>query len=143
LTPPAAAGILARVDRKEVRVASTATAAKRSFGQPDETRPFQEGMGQLEVISIGDYDVGLGTFEPGWQWSKHVKPIAGTDSCQANHTGYVVSGRMVIRMNNGDEVEVGPGDTFHLPPGHDAWVVGDEACKMFDFTGVTRYAKPT
>jgi cupin domain len=123
-------------------LATTVTVVRKSFDQPDETRPFAEDMGHINVISIGDYDVGLGTFEPGWQWSKHVKPIAGTDSCQSNHNGFIVSGRMMIRMNNGDEVELGPGDAFHIPPGHDAWIVGDEACVTYDFTGVKRYAKP-
>lgn len=124
-------------------MATTATTVKRSFDQPDDTRPFQDGKGQMKVVSVGDFDVGMGTFEPGWQWSKHVKPIAGTDSCQSNHTGFVISGRMTIRMDNGDEIELGPGDAFHIPPGHDAWVDASEPCVMFDFTGVKRYAKPT
>ena len=82
-----------------------------------------------------------GTFEPGWRWSEHVKPIAETDSCQAAHLGYVLSGRMHIVMDDGTEGEVGPGDAFSIPPGHDAWTVGDEACVLVDFGQVGDYAK--
>ena len=70
--------------------------------------------------------VGHGTFEPGWRWSEHVKPLSGTDSCQVEHIGYVLKGRMKVVMDGGEELEVGPGDVFHMPPGHDAWIVGDE-----------------
>src|SRR5436309_3840560 len=96
---------------------------KKNLGSPDETRPFQ-GKGHMQVIAIGESTIGRGTFEPGWKWSEHVKPIAGTDSCQANHTGYVLSGRMRIRASDGKEIEVGPGDALVAAPGHDAWVVG-------------------
>jgi quercetin dioxygenase-like cupin family protein len=71
-----------------------------------------------------------------------VKPIAGTDSCQAAHTGVCVQGRMVVRMDDGTEVEYGPGDAFYMAPGHDAWIVGDEACILYDITGAGNYAKP-
>jgi quercetin dioxygenase-like cupin family protein len=72
-----------------------------------------------------------------------VKPIAGTSSCQAAHAGYVLSGRMRIVMDDGTEGEMGPGDFFVIPPGHDAWTVGNEACVAFDFTGATSYAQAT
>ena len=115
---------------------------RKPVDSPDEVRPFKDGKGKLQVYTLGDHIVGRGEFEPGWRWSEHVKPIAGTDSCQASHTGYVVQGRMIVRMNDGAEVEYGPGDMFYMPPGHDAWVVGDERCVMIDATGVARYAKP-
>jgi quercetin dioxygenase-like cupin family protein len=124
-------------------MATATTGMKRSFDQPDETRPFAENMGEMKIISVGDHEVGLGTYKPGWQWSKHVKPIAGGDACQADHNGFMISGRMTIRMNNGDEIEIGPGEAFHIPPGHDAWVVGDEPAVLYDFTGTKRYAKPS
>src|SRR3954463_12720539 len=95
----------------------------KRFDSPDETRPF-EGKGQAEVINVGGHVVGRATFEPGWRWSVNVKPIAGTDSCQVSHLGYIVSGRMRIWMDDGSEGEVGPGDVFALPPGHDAETVG-------------------
>jgi quercetin dioxygenase-like cupin family protein len=106
-----------------------------------EHRPFKDGKGQLEVVETGTGMVGRATFEPGWKWSEHVKPIAGTDSCQAPHMGYIVSGRMHIVMDDGTEEEFGPGDVMIAPPGHDAWTVGDEACVAIDWQGVADYAK--
>jgi hypothetical protein len=112
----------------------------KSFDSPDETRPF-EGKGQAEVVEIGGRTVGRGTFEPGWRWSQNVKPIAQTDSCEVSHLGYVISGRMKVFMDDGSEGEVGPGDVFAIPPGHDAEVVGDEPCVMVDFGEFGDYAK--
>ena len=103
----------------------------KSFDSPDETRPF-EGRGRLELVSLAGRDIGRGTFEPGWRWSQNVKPIAQTDSCQVTHLGYVLSGRMRIVMDDGGEGEIGPGDVFAIPAGHDAEVVGDEPCVMID-----------
>jgi len=112
----------------------------KSFQNPDETRPFKD-KGQAAVVNLGDGTAGLATFEPGWSWSEHVKPIAGTESCEAPHMAYVVSGRMKIVMDDGTEAEVGPGDAAVIPPGHDAWTVGEEACVMVDFGGMEGYAK--
>ncbi|MFD7325933.1 cupin domain-containing protein [Streptomyces sp. NPDC059875] len=112
----------------------------RSFDSADETRPFEGGKGRLDLVNTDRGPVGRAVFEPGWKWSQHVKPIAGTDSCQADHVGYVVSGRMKIVMNDGDSIEVGPGDFFAVPPGHDAWVLGDEACVALDWMGFGEYA---
>ncbi|MEW2220028.1 cupin domain-containing protein [Streptomyces sp. NPDC006990] len=114
---------------------------RKSFDAPDEVRPFEGGTGQLEVVNLAGGEVGRGTFQPGWQWSKHVKPIAGTESCQAAHAGYIVSGRMKIVMDDGEEVEIGPGDALDCPPGHDAWVVGPEPCVLVDWQGFSGYAK--
>jgi len=112
----------------------------KNFGSPDETRPF-EGKGHADVVHIAGRVVGKGTFEPGWRWSVNVKPIAGTDSCQVSHLGYVLSGRMKVVMDDGTEGEAGPGDVFALAPGHDAEVVGDEPCVMLDFGEFGEYAK--
>lgn len=114
---------------------------RKSLDSPDETRPFKDGMGKADVVTVGETILGRGTFEPGWVWSKHVKPIAGTPSCQSAHTGFVVQGRMVVKMDDGAEVEFGPGDAFYMAPGHDAWIVGDEACVLIDVTGFGQYAK--
>lgn len=114
---------------------------RKSFDSPDETRPFEEGSGQVAVINTASGVVGRGTFQPGWRWSKHVKPIAGTDSCQAAHTGYFVSGHMKVVMDDGEEVEYGPGDFAQMAPGHDAWIVGDEPCVVIDWQGFADYAK--
>jgi quercetin dioxygenase-like cupin family protein len=114
----------------------------RSTNQPDEVRPFEDGMGQAEVINLdGGIVVLKGTFRPGWRWSSHVKPIAGTDSCQAHHIGYVLQGQMTVRMDNGDESTFRAGDVFHIPPGHDAWVDGDEDMVSVDWGGSADYAK--
>jgi quercetin dioxygenase-like cupin family protein len=99
----------------------------KNFESPDETRPF-EGKGKADVLQIGGQTVGRAVFEPGWRWSENVKPIAGTESCQVSHLGYVISGRMRVFMDDGAEGEVGPGDVMAIPPGHDAEVVGDEPC---------------
>jgi quercetin dioxygenase-like cupin family protein len=107
---------------------------------PDESRPFA-ACGHAEVHKIGDGSVMRAVFEPGWKWSEHVAPIAQTKSCQAPHLGYVVSGRMRIRMEDGSEDEIAPGDFFKINPGHDAWVVGSEACVLVDFAGAEQYAK--
>jgi Cupin domain len=112
----------------------------KSFDSPDEVRPF-EGKGQAEVLNIGGQVVGKATFEPGWKWSENVRPIAGTDSCQVSHLGYVISGRMRVYMDDGSEAEVGPGDVMAIAPGHDAEVVGDEPCVSLDFGEFGEYAK--
>ena len=112
----------------------------KSFESPDETRQF-EGKGHAEVVNVGGRTIGKGHFEPGWKWSENVKPIAGTDSCEVSHLGYVVSGRMVVHMDDGSDQEIGPGNVVAIPPGHDAEVVGDEECVMVDFGEVDEYAK--
>ena len=114
---------------------------QKRFEAPDETREFVGGTGKVQIVDVGQLQIGRGEFQPGWRWSEHVKPIAGTDSCQSTHTGYVVQGRMAVRMDDGDEVEYGPGDAFYMPPGHDAWIVGDETCVLIDVTGMSNYAK--
>ncbi|MTD58929.1 cupin domain-containing protein [Amycolatopsis pithecellobii] len=114
---------------------------KMSMDAPEELRPFEQDSGQVELVNLASGPVGRATFRPGWQWSKHIKPIAGTDSCQASHMGYVLSGQMTIRMDDGEEAEFRTGDVMICPPGHDAWVVGDEPCVVIDWQGVSDYAK--
>jgi len=114
---------------------------RMSLDAPEETRPFADGKGKLELVNIEAGPVGRATFEPGWKWSLHVKPIARTDSCQAAHLGYYVSGRMRVRMDDGEEAEFGPGDFAVIPPGHDAWIVGDDPCVVIDWQGFADYAK--
>lgn len=118
-----------------------ATLEKRSIDSPDETRNFK-AHGHADVVTLGDFTLGRGVFEPGWQWSNDVKPVAGTDSCQVRHAGICVSGQMTVRADDGTEVTVTEGDVFVLEPGHDAWVDGDEPCVLLD-TGMAPYAKPT
>jgi mannose-6-phosphate isomerase-like protein (cupin superfamily) len=116
-----------------------ANAEMKSIGTPDETRTFTRG--KIEVVNIGGGTVGKATFEPGWKWSNDVKPVAGTDLCQAPHFLYQISGRMRVVMADGHEFESGPGDVAVISPGHDAWVVGDEAVVVVDWGGAANYAK--
>ena len=112
----------------------------KNIDSPDETREFVS-HGSAAVVGVGGHPVLYGTFEPGWRWSEHVKPLAGTDTCQAPHLLYCVSGRMKVKMDDGSEGEIGPGDVASIEPGHDAWVDGDEPCVAVDFGGYAQYAK--
>jgi len=112
----------------------------KNFDSPDETRAF-EGKGDAKMVELAGHTVGYGTFEPGWKWSENVKPIAGTDSCQVAHFGYVLSGSMRVHMDDGQQIEINPGDVVAIPPGHDAEVTGSEACVMVDFGEIGDYAK--
>ena len=112
----------------------------KNFESPDEVRPF-EGNGRADVLDIGGRVVGRTTLEPGWKWSRNVKPIAGTDSCQVSHLGYCLSGRMKVIMDDGSETEVSSGDVVAIPPGHDAEVVGEAPCVFIDFGEFGEYAK--
>jgi hypothetical protein len=114
---------------------------KRTLSHPDEVRAFDKG--KVELVTLGGITFGRAVFEPGWRWSTHVKPIAGTKSCEAPHLQYHVSGRIRVRMDDGTEDEFGPGDVSLLPPGHDAWVVGEEQVVVIDISGMVNFAKPT
>jgi hypothetical protein len=116
------------------------TMEKKSLEKPDETRTFPNG--KMDVVKVGDVTFGRMKLMPGWKWSESVKPVAKTDSCLVPHTQYVISGRIVIRMDDGTEKEMGPGDACVIPPGHDAWVVGNEPVVAIDFTGGETYATP-
>jgi hypothetical protein len=111
-----------------------------SFEAPEETRSFLGDTGQLELVNLEGGPVGRATFLPGWKWSEHVKPIVQTDSCQAAHLGYFVSGRMGVVMDDGEAMEYGPGDFAIMAPGHDAWIIGDEPCVVIDWQGFANYA---
>src|SRR5437773_3323208 len=113
---------------------------KKAFDSPDETRNISKG--KVEVINLGDVQAMRAIFEPGWRWSESVKPIAGTDSCQVAHKGYVIAGRMGIKMDDGSEFEMGPGDAYDIPAGHDGWVIGDDNYVGVDFSpAMQEYAK--
>ena len=111
----------------------------KSFDSPDETRPFQ-AHGHTDVCQMHGQTVMRGVFEPGWHWTEDIGPIAGTATCQTHHFGYIVSGRMMIKMDDGTEMECTPGELVEIHPGHDAWVVGDEPCVFVDFGEVSQYA---
>ena len=113
---------------------------KKNLAQPDETRTFDKG--RLELVTLGGVTFGRAQLEPGWKWSTSVKPLANTESCEASHLQYHVSGRLHVVMDNGSEDEFGPGDVSLLPPGHDAWVVGDDPVIVIDISGTKEYAQP-
>ena len=116
-----------------------ATSEFKKFQNPDEVRTFEKG--RLELVNIGDGVVGRLILEPGWRWSKHVKPIAKTEWCEAPHFQYQVSGQLHIMMANGKEFDTGPGDVTSLPSGHDAWVIGHDPVVLVDWYGALNYAK--
>jgi hypothetical protein len=112
---------------------------KRRMSQADEVRTFEKG--RLELVTLGGVTFGRATLEPGWKWSTCIKPIAKTESCEAPHLQYHVSGRLHVVMDDGSKDEFGPGDVSQLPPGHDAWVVGDEPVVVIDISGMGEFAK--
>lgn len=112
----------------------------KRFASADETRKFK-AHGQLDLLTFEDMTVGCARFEPGWRWSEDVKPVAGTKSCEVEHFVYVISGRMRVRMDDGKEADLKPGDMAHIEPGHDGWVVGTEPCVCIDFLGAATYAQ--
>ena len=112
---------------------------QKTFDLPDERRTFEKG--KMDILHIAGGTIGRAVLQPGWRWSLHVKPIAGTMSCEAPHFQYHVAGRLRIRMDDGTEFEARPGDVTSLPSGHDAWVVGDEPVVLVDWQGATNYAK--
>jgi hypothetical protein len=112
---------------------------KRNLSQPDETRTFDKG--KLELVTVGGVTFGRATLQPGWKWSTCVKPVVKTKSCEAPHLNYHVSGRLHVVMDDGSEEEFGPGEVSRLPPGHDAWVVGNDPVVVIDITGMGDYAK--
>ncbi len=112
---------------------------RKPLASPDEVRTFPHG--RLEIFSLDDIDVGRTVFQPGWRWSTDVKPIAGTAFCMYHHVGIVSSGTLHVEMEDGLSLEIGAGNAFEIPPGHDAWVVGDEAWVTYDFAGMRSFAR--
>ena len=111
----------------------------RNLDSPDEVRTPEKTT--VDVVAVGTSEVGRFTFQPGWRWSECIKPVVGTDSCQAEHLGYAVSGRLGVTHEDGTTVEIGAGDAYLIAPGHDAWVVGDEPFVGVEFKSAGEYAK--
>ena len=111
----------------------------KSLNVPDEVRAFDKG--KVELVTIGGATIGRAVFQPGWRWSTSVKPLAKTKSCEAPHFQYHVSGTLKVVMDDGTERECKAGDVSSLPPGHDAWVIGNEPAVVVDFQGMVDYAR--
>jgi hypothetical protein len=113
-------------------------AERNDFSSPDEVRSPDRTT--VEVVRIGGGEVGRYTFQPGWRWSECIKPVAGTDSCQVDHVGYVVSGVLHVEHEDGSTIELGAGDVYHIAPGHDSHVMGDAPFVGVEFQGAATFA---
>lgn len=113
----------------------------RSMDSPDEQRKPPKTT--VDVVHHEGYTLGRFTFEPGWRWSECVKPVVGTDSCQANHLGYAISGRIAVQLDDGTQKTITAGSSYAIPPGHDAWVDGDESFIGLEVMSAEHYAKPS
>jgi hypothetical protein len=110
------------------------------FTTPDETRR-PDPHATIEVVHLSGGQIGRFTFQPGWRWSEHIKPVVGGDSCQTHHVGYLVSGRMGIETDDGTTGEIAAGSVYDIAPGHDGWVVGDEPVVVVEFQGAAHFAE--
>ena len=111
----------------------------KSADRADEQRTFDKG--QVDMVTVAGTTFARVVFQPGWRWSDSVKPIVNTESCEIPHLQYHIKGRLHVRMDDGTELEFRPGDVSSIPAGHDAWVVGEEACEMIAIEGMVDYAK--
>src|SRR5437868_890546 len=114
--------------------------AARSHDSPDETRSPDKT--RIEVIRLEGYTIGRFNFEPGWRWSECLKPVVGTDSCQNSHVGYAASGQLTVRLNDGSQKSIGAGQSYTIPPGHDAWVDGSVPFVGIEVMSAEQYARP-
>ena len=116
------------------------TLEAKSFDEPDEKR--RPPKTEVDVVNIGDTTLGRFTFQPGWKWSETVKTVVNTDSCQVNHVGICTSGTLTVEMDDGTRTTVSAGHAYAVPPGHDAWVEGDETFVGYEILSAAAYAKP-
>jgi quercetin dioxygenase-like cupin family protein len=112
---------------------------RKSHEAPDERRTPPKT--QVDIVRLEGFTLGRFTFQPGWRWSENVKPIVGTESCQLSHVGYAVSGRITIRLPDGREETIGPGESYTIPPGHDGWVEGNEPFVGIELMSAEQFAK--
>lgn len=110
----------------------------KRFEKPDEVRTFEKG--KFELVHLGGMTIGRATYEPGWKWSVHVGRAIGAKSCAVEHVGLVLSGSATAAMDDGRIIEMKAGDVFHIAPGHDSWVVGNEPYVSLHFLGADAYA---
>jgi hypothetical protein len=113
----------------------------RNLDTPDETRAPDKSL--IQIASLGSAKVGRATFQPGWKWSECIKPVVGGESCQVHHLGVMTGGTLHVVHNDGSEADLTAGEVYEIQPGHDAWVVGDEAVVAYEFDAgaVATYAQ--
>lgn len=111
----------------------------RAHSKSDDVRTPEKT--RVEVVKLEGFTMGRFTFQPGWRWSECVKPVAKTEQCEVSHVGYAVSGRLKVRLTDGTEKTISEGDSFTIPPGHDAWVEGDEPFVSTEMMSADLYAK--
>lgn len=109
----------------------------KSHNSPDETRRPDKTV--LDIVTVGDYTIGRATFEPGWTWADCIKPVVQTDSCELNHVGFCLAGALEVETNDGKKISISKGDSYTIPPGHNAWVVGDEAFSAIEFLSAAEF----
>lgn len=111
----------------------------KNFGSPDETRTPEKTT--VELVNLAGGQIGRYTFQPGWRWSECIKPVVQTDTCQVEHIGYAISGRLHVTHEDGTETDVTAGEVYRIAPGHDARVVGEEPAVFVEFQGAAHYAR--
>lgn len=118
---------------------SVSTFAAKSHDKPDEVRSPDKT--RVEVVRLPGFTLGRLKMQPGWRWSACIKPVVGTDSCQVSHVGHAVSGRLTVKMDDGSQKSIAAGDSYTIPPGHDAWVEGNEPFVCIEVMSAEQYAK--
>jgi len=111
---------------------------RRNFDNPEHVRTFTHGW--IRLVSLDEMTLGFLHFDPGWRWSNDIKPIAGTETCKVRHVGHVISGQLHVEADDGSSLDILPGDAYEIPPGHDAWVVGNEPFVTFEFASSRTFA---
>ncbi len=111
---------------------TTAQQLGKPMANPDETMTVPKAT--IALMKFGGQTVVRATFQPGWKWSECMKPMVQSEWCQGSHTGYAVSGRVHVLLQDSTEAEINAGDAYNIPPGHDAWVVGDEPAVHVEVT---------
>jgi mannose-6-phosphate isomerase-like protein (cupin superfamily) len=112
----------------------------KSHDTPDEVRTPSKT--RVEVVRLEGFTMGRFIFQPGWRWSECIKPVVKTHACQNSHVGYAVSGRLAVVDQDGSKKSISPGESYTIPPGHDAWVEGNEPFVCIEVISAEQFAKP-
>jgi len=118
---------------------AVSTFTTKSHDRPDERRTPPKT--QVDLVRLEGFTFGRFTFQPGWRWSECIKPVVGTESCQLSHVGYAVAGRITVRLPDGREAPIQAGESYTIPPGHDAWVEGEEPFVALEVMSAEQFAQ--